>query len=288
MKNFINKKWQYYLLGGMFILLIAGIAMFFSGSGSQNGSGEGELRTIGELSKKATGVNIDRSKFLVAGVDPAYPPLTFISSDGSRVGFDIELVNEVGQILGKNVKYVSIEWSKKDDYLNSGEVDIVTGMTITKERKKKYAVSKPYFQSSNVALVAARSVVFSANDLQGLVVGVQKDSSAASFMSKFNTADGSTVKDVVEFDDVSEGLVAILTGDIDAFVEEDTILRYYNSHSPGKFRVVEGIDVAKAGIALVAKKGNTKLAGEISTAIDKLSANGTLKVIHDKWFGSRN
>ena len=105
---------------------------------------------------------------LVIGVSPDYPPYESIT-DGKLVGFEIELMEAIGQAMG-----LKIEWSRMsfDNILvavPAGQVDIgVSGFTFSEERTKSLLFNKvPHLKSAQVAFVRADSDIKSVKDFAG-------------------------------------------------------------------------------------------------------------------------
>ena len=80
------------------------------------------------------------------GTSADYPPYESIDSKtGEIIGFDIDLMNAIAEKAGFKVKYVNVEFNRIFPGLESGEYDaIISGVTITDERKEHYDFSDPY------------------------------------------------------------------------------------------------------------------------------------------------
>ncbi len=69
-------------------------------------------------------------------------------------GFDIELARAVATKLGINVTFKEITWSAKEAELNAKSIDCIwNGMTITAERSANMAMSIPYLNNKQVAVI---------------------------------------------------------------------------------------------------------------------------------------
>ena len=80
--------------------------------------------------------------------------------DGTEIkGVDVEIMNLVGQKLGKTIKFENVEFSAIIDNVKAGEVCDAgaAGITITEERSAKVDFSTPYYTS-------VQYVIFSADD----------------------------------------------------------------------------------------------------------------------------
>ena len=55
--------------------------------------------------------------------DGDYKPYTYVASDGTPNGADVELAREAFGRMGYDVQFEAIVWENKDEYLSSGEID---------------------------------------------------------------------------------------------------------------------------------------------------------------------
>lgn len=86
---------------------------------------------------------------IVIGSDTAYPPFEFIEG-GVAQGFDVDLMNAIGEKLGKEIEFKTYKFDALITGLQSGsEFDMVaSAMTITEERAKAISFSDPYINSN--------------------------------------------------------------------------------------------------------------------------------------------
>ena len=83
-----------------------------------------------------------------------FAPIAFKDNDGNLVGFDIELAKAVAEFLGLSVKFEVIEWNSKEALLEAKTIDCIwNGMTITPERQASMAISIPYMNNKQVAVI---------------------------------------------------------------------------------------------------------------------------------------
>src|SRR5512145_351461 len=91
---------------------------------------------------------------LVIGLDDAFPPMGFRQADGKLVGFDIDAAEEVGKRLGVKISWQPTAWDGVIHSLDAKKFDCIwNSMTITEERTKQVAFSKPYFMDGQIAIV---------------------------------------------------------------------------------------------------------------------------------------
>lgn len=103
------------------------------------------------------------------------------------VGVDIDIMNKVGERMGREVEFKNVEFGVIIDEVSSGKMCDVgaAGITWTEERAEKVAFSVPYYTSVQYAIFAADSIEISKNSdgedvvmwsaLAGKKIGVQLD-----------------------------------------------------------------------------------------------------------------
>ncbi|MFX7918430.1 transporter substrate-binding domain-containing protein, partial [Acinetobacter baumannii] len=81
-------------------------------------------------------------------------------------GFDIDLIKAIGKAGGFNVKLISTPWEGIFATLNQGDRDIiVSGITITDQRKQMVDFSAPYFPAGQVIITAPNAKIGGLADL---------------------------------------------------------------------------------------------------------------------------
>ena len=108
--------------------------------------------------------------------------------DGAKiVGVDVEIMNLVGEKLGKEIEFQNVEFSVIIDNVSSGKICDVgaAGITVTDERKEKVDFSNTYFTSVQYVIYTKGSMTPDGTDgdvdyilwdsLAGKKIGVQRD-----------------------------------------------------------------------------------------------------------------
>ena len=92
-----------------------------------------------------TGVSAKEWKKIRVGVEGAYPPFSWVESDGTLKGFDIEIAMALCKEIGAECTLVTQDWDGIIPALLARKYDaIIASMSITEERKKKVAFSEKY------------------------------------------------------------------------------------------------------------------------------------------------
>ena len=96
---------------------------------------------------------------LNVGANIGNVPWEFQNAQGEFVGFEIDLVNEVGARLGKPVEIVNIPFNGLFSAVQSGRIDIaVSSITITEKRLASVAFAQAYYDSAQSLTSSLRSV----------------------------------------------------------------------------------------------------------------------------------
>jgi len=218
---------------------------------------------------------------LVIGLDDAFPPMGFRKEDGTLNGFDIDAAEEVGKRLGIKIEWQPTAWDGVIHSLNAKKFDCIwNGMTITDERAKQVAFTKPYIMDGQVAVVRFDEKRF--KDLQALKnvkVGAQKGSSAIKAVEKL----ANKPTELKEYEDNPKALLDLESKRLDVVVIDNVTGRDFIAKRPGKFKVVPGF-ISKEPFGVAFRQDDKDLREAVQKTLDAMVKDGTLKKISKKWF----
>ncbi len=211
-----------------------------------------------------------------------YPPMGF-TDNGEVTGFDIDIAKEVAKRLNIEVKFQYIDWDAKELELSSKNIDMIwNGLTITEARKEQILFSKPYFDNRIVILTRSSLLIDNIADLKGLKVGVELSSSGQSALEK--NAVSSELLELVKYTSMSEAILDMQAGGIDAIVADEIFARYAVSKDPENYRIAQEVfNSENYGIGF--RLGDATLRNRIDEIIDEMANDGTAATISKKWFG---
>lgn len=117
-----------------------------------------------------------------------FPPFEYYQGD-QIAGVDVEIMDKVGEKLGKTMKIVNTEFDYIIDYVSSGKGKIgAAGITITDARKERVNFSVPYYTSVQYIIVKEDVEVELADgiaswtNLEGKRIGVQTNTTGDLFI----------------------------------------------------------------------------------------------------------
>jgi polar amino acid transport system substrate-binding protein len=222
-------------------------------------------------------------KILKIGVDDSYPPMEYRDDKNTIVGFDMDLANEIAKKLGMKIELISTAWDGIFQALNTDKFDcIVSSVSLTEERQKNFAFTRPYIANSQVIVVPpSNDTIKEGQDLAGRKVGVQVSTTAHDSANKLLEKIKFTLS---TYDQVIQPFQDLKTGRIEAVIVDEVVARYYVTKDKTSFKVSSG-KLTNEPISICFKKTNTALRDKIEAVLVGFQKDGTMKKISEKWFG---
>lgn len=219
--------------------------------------------------------------------DASFPPMEFFEKSGDKqpVGFDIDLIQVLGEQWKIQPKIVTMDFSGLLPSLEANRCDaIVSGIFVTAERTKKFDAI-PYLATSSVLIAKhGEKPVKSLDELSGKTVAVQTGTDFVKWFEKINAdlkAKGLAEINVQLYPKASDGIQQVLIGRSFAATTQDTEVAYRNLQNPNTLGVIHTFeDTQKFGIYVRRQGDDTKIVGETMAALKK---SGALAKIVEKW-----
>lgn len=232
------------------------------------------------------GGNAEETEKLVIGVDDEYAPMGFRDEHGEIIGFDIDLAAEAVKRLGAKAEFKPIDWTKKEEEITSGNVDMIwNGLNILPEREEYMVFTKPYMDNRQIILVRKNDDwgIHSEYDLKDKKIGTQAGSTAEAYIIG-NEALKKSLADCKPYPNLKEAFAYLDGGEIDALVCDEIAGRYEMARHSDKFEAIEVTVGPVTEIGVGFRKDNIKLRDEVQTVFDEMIKDGTARKISEKWF----
>lgn len=224
------------------------------------------------------------------------------------VGVDVEIMNMVGEKMGKKVKFTNVEFSAIIDNVKDGKVcDCgAAGITITDERKEKVDFSIPYYTSVQYVIFAKDSdiakrgageeqyIVWEA--LAGMTIGTQTDTTGWIYTDGeiyaqesndygYNGVLYGTNTELKTFDNAQLAADGIGSNMVDVVIIDELPAEYIVSKNSGLACLplyysgeTEAEDApVEEQYAICVTKGNTELLEAINEVLTELIADGKVE-----------
>ncbi|MBQ6266369.1 MAG: transporter substrate-binding domain-containing protein [Clostridia bacterium] len=217
------------------------------------------------------------------GIDPEYPPFSYLGDDGEYTGFDVEVCKAVCEKLGWEFKVFGVNWDEKLVQLDAGECDCVwSGMTILDSMKEAgYVISAPYFDNEQVLLVKDDSPYQSSKDLAGKEVAVQLGTSGESLLNEDLKDLADTFGNVVTCDSFLKCFTELAGNAVDAVFVDKPVAADYVAKNEGYRIIDEDLGAEQYGIAF--RSADADLCAQVEAAVAALVADGTYAKIAEKY-----
>lgn len=219
---------------------------------------------------------------LVVGANIGNVPWEFQDASGEFVGFELDLVREIGKRLGRQVDVVNIPFNGLFPAVQSGRIDIaLSSITVTDKRLRSVSFAQPYYDSAQSLTVLSRSSANGLDDMRDKVIGVDTGSTGDMWTTSNREKYG--FADIRRFEGLAPAMLDLQSGRIDGYISDIPSLEYF-IRDKDYFKVVERIPTGERYSMMFARRN--PLAAEVNNVISELKQEGFVAALHEKWFGS--
>ncbi|MGP9781305.1 amino acid ABC transporter substrate-binding protein [Arthrobacter sp. MYb211] len=211
--------------------------------------------------------------------DIPYEPFEFVQ-DGKNVGFDMDIAAEIAKDAELELNVIDASFDSIESGLFSVQCDIaISSVSITEERSAKMDFSTPYMDDDLVLIAAEGSGVTDLESAKGKKVGVQQ----ATTGEKYAKEQGLT--DTIGYEDAGLQTQALLAGQVDALLGNQSVLGYTIKDKPGYKVVADFKTGEQLGIAVPKEQAETLEL--VNGTLKRLTDAGTMEELTVKWFGEK-
>lgn len=221
-------------------------------------------------------------------------PLSWADENGKLQGYEYDIWQEVN----KNLKFYHLDIQAvppetQDVMMESGDAKVASGGYYrTPRREKDYIVPKTPIGVSSVEVYMSKENAAKYKSLEDVVKGGGKlvpntpNGGIYKVLTDWNAAHDNLLKEVPIQDGLTpaERLTSLKNGQYDALVYPNN-LGVEDIAKAMNFEIVSLEKPIKVNeTVVIVNKNEQKLADEIEAALEKLSKDGTLKKISEKWY----
>ncbi len=230
-----------------------------------------------------------KGREVVAVTAQDYTPLTFVDTKTNKgVGMEIEVWDEICVRLNCKLTWKIAAWDGMIVAINQKQYDVgMDGISITDDRKKQVDFSDPYLGVQQHFLVRADEKDFT--DKASFVANKKLKIGAQAGTSGYFTAadilglkDNETSDRIVFYANFGISVQALLTGDIDAVIADDTAGRGYVGANAGKLKVLDEV-LSSDSLGFIFPQGSD-LVAPVNAALKSMKDDGFLAYEQNKWF----
>lgn len=210
-------------------------------------------------------------------------PWEFQDDSGNYIGFEIDLVNEVGNRLDYDeVMIDNIPFNGLFSAVQSGRIDLaVSSITITDERLESVSFAQPYYDSDQSLATNTAKDVNGLEDLEGKIVGVDTGSTGDIWATANQEEYG--IAEIRRYEGLQPAMLDLSSGRLDGYISDIPAVQYYVRDKP-QLEVVSRIQSGEQYSMMFAK--DDELASKANEVLSELKQEGFIAELHEKWFGA--
>lgn len=232
---------------------------------------------------------------LIMATNAAFPPYEYIE-DGEYVGIDVEIAKLIAAELGKELEIKDVEFGSIIGGVESGKYDIgMAGMTVTEDRKKSVNFSTTYANGIQSVIVKEDVQYASYEDFytgfddegnpvdvkEGIKIGVQQDTTGDIYCSSKPAEWGFGEDNVVRYKTGADAVQALVEGKVTAVIIDNEPAKAFVAANDGL--KIQETEFTNEDYAIAINKENTELLDDVNAALAKLTEEGKIQEIIDKY-----
>lgn len=216
---------------------------------------------------------------LIVGTSPDYPPFETLDAQGNLIGFDIDMMNGLIEVINKQqntnltIGFKQMDFNNIIGAMQANQIDIgVSGFTYDPERDCFFSTS--YLTSKQVIITREDTGIVSGEDLSGKKVGAGMATTGAAAVEQIEGAE------LVQPGDYTVMFQALKAGQLDAVVCDEAVGDNYVA-SMGFIKCEEAL--VDESMSIIANKENTLIHEVINQAIEEYITTDDYQALIKKW-----
>ncbi|WP_052833017.1 ABC transporter substrate-binding protein [Bradyrhizobium sp. LTSP885] len=229
------------------------------------------------------------SGVLLVGSDQTYPPYDYVDGDNKPAGFDVEFMTAIAKAAGLTAKFLDSRFENLIIGVGGDKFDVIASTLYVKPARAQQIDFIPYMKTGvSIAVSAnAKRKPVSPEDLCGLKVSSIKSAAWIANLQEVSQTTCATKGlgqiDVREFPTSPEATQAVLSGGVDAQMEDSAVLKQAVTATNGKIVISSTSTLYPVIVGLGFKKGNADVKKTVTDAFEKIKANGEYDALLAKY-----
>lgn len=269
-------------------VMVAALGIFGCSSGSSSASSTSASASASSASAStsassaaATEMKLLEPGKLIIGTSPDFPPFENLEN-GEFVGLDMEIAKAIGEKLGLEVEFKSLQFDAIIPAVAAGgQVDCgISGFTVDPERAKEIDFSTTYYIDDQAIAAMKDSAITAENVDEALAkatVAVQSGTSGEAYIQE-NYPEAT----IQPYGNSTDAFAAMQAGQADAVCTNAAVVNKMLAEAYQDAVVVKSIATGEE-YAMVIAKDNPALTKALNEAIAELEADGTLQRLIETW-----
>ncbi|MBL4602931.1 MAG: ABC transporter permease subunit [Emcibacteraceae bacterium] len=219
---------------------------------------------------------------IIVGANIGNVPWEFQDTDGTFIGFEIDLVTEIGKRLNREVDIINVPFNGLFAAVQSGRIHMaISSIAITDKRLQSVSFTQPYYDSDLSLTAITGSSIKSLDDLRGQIIAVDTGSTGDMWATENEQKYG--FAEIRRYEGLAPAMLDVVIGRVKGYVSDIPALLYYTKDKPN-LSVMERIPTGGRYSMMMGK--NNPLITEINNVISTLKTEGFINMLHAEWFGA--
>jgi len=244
-------------------------------------------------------------KAITIGVEGAFPPFNAVTPAGDLEGLDLDVAREVCKRAALNCTFVAQDWDSQIPSLVAGKFDAVLTMGPSPERREVIDFSNPYVITPDTFLVDANGpladlpytgVKLSIDSEEGkkalaelkeIITGTSIGATLSTTQLQFAESYFGDVAELKSYKSSLQSQLDLSNGRLDGIVDNLVFANVQAAESNGALKVVGPWmtgSIMATDVCFGIRKNEPELQAILNKAIAEMTADGTLKMLSEKWF----
>lgn len=231
-------------------------------------------------------LTVAQAETLKIGVDLTYPPYNYFDDANQPAGFDVELVKLLGQKTGSEVSFHDTRFENLILGVSSDQFNVIASTLYVTPARAKQIDYIPYMKTGvSIAVSTSSGENFTRpEELCGKRVGSIKGAAWIPELEKLNTSVCSANPiDSREFPTSPETTQALMSGGVDAQLENSAVLADAAKKLNGRLKVTSTEQLYPVIVGFGVKKGNTDVAAFLRGTLAKLDGDADYEALFNKY-----
>lgn len=236
-------------------------------------------------------MQLDEFDTITVATNAEFAPWESVDENGNYYGFDIDLIQEIGKRMGKNVEITNMDFDAIISAINSGTHLVGVGaLTINPERQESVNFTKPYYSDayqvvvvhkSNTAFDGLTSKDAIIAQLEGAKINVAKGQVGQAFAKGSNAFGYSGIKNakVKIFKTVNLAMQGC-NADTVALSDDGAAKKFVASNAD--YKIID-VPLTQEGYGFAVKKSNKTILAAMDKVLAEIIEDGTLDKLIAKY-----
>ncbi len=220
------------------------------------------------------------------GTSADYPPFEYVDDTGKKIGFDIELMEEIAKRMGVQVEWVDMPFDSLIAAVQEGKIDAaISAFNYTEERDKTIDFTDAYFTSEDSFIVADgfTGKIDKPEDVAQYQVGAQTGTTQDGWLTDNLVTPGTLPEgNLFRYDRVDQAVLDLQNGRIQVLMADSVVAEVLVKQQSGLKIVYTGV-LSSGPMNIVVPNDDTALAQAFNDIIKALQTEGWVDALAVKY-----